>query len=168
VFDKLSITGEAALAGALEVSFSNNGFSPTAGMIFEILRADGGVFDGFTTTSLPTLDPDLTWNVIYSNFTVLLSVLNIPLGDYNQNGFVDAADYVVWRDTLGQMGIGLAADGNADGQIDAGDYDVWRGNFGKPAIGAGAAVGWASNVVAEPVSITLWLFALPLLRRRTV
>jgi T5SS/PEP-CTERM-associated repeat protein len=175
VFDKLSITGEAALAGALDVSFSNNGFSPTAGMIFEILRADGGVFDSFTTTSLPTLDPDLTWNVIYSNFTVLLSVLNIPLGDYNQNGFVDAADYVVWRDTLGQMGMGLAADGNHNGSIDAGDFDVWRGNFGKPAVGSGTAANFppdespgAEFAVPEPVSITLWLFALPLLRRRPV
>jgi T5SS/PEP-CTERM-associated repeat protein len=168
VFDKLSISGEAALAGALELSFSNNGFSPTAGMIFEILRADGGVFNSFSTVSLPALDPDLTWNVIYSNFTVLLSVMNIPVGDYNHNGFVDAADYVVWRDTLGQMGIGLAADGNHNGSVDAGDYDVWRANFGKPAIGAGAAAGRSSSVVPEPLSIALWLLALPLLRRRPV
>jgi T5SS/PEP-CTERM-associated repeat protein len=168
VFDKLNVTGEADLSGLLDVTFSNNGFSPTAGMIFEILRADGGVFNSFTTTSLPTLDPDLTWNVIYSNFAVLLSVLNIPLGDYNHNGFVDAADYAVWRDTLGQMGIGLAADGNHNGSVDAGDYEVWRGNFGKPAVGAGAAAGRSSSVVPEPPSITLWLFALLLLRRRPV
>ena len=115
VFDKLNITGEAALAGTLDVSYSNNGFSPAAGAIFEILHADGGVFDGFTSMSLPALDPGLTWNVIYSNFAVLLNVLSIPPGDYNQNGFVDAADYVVWRDTLGQMGAGLAADGNNNG-----------------------------------------------------
>ncbi len=124
LFDKLNITGEADLAGTLDVSYSNNGFSPAAGAIFEILHADGGVFDGFTSTSLPALDPGLTWNVIYSNFAVLLNVLSIPLGDYNQNGFVDAADYVVWRNTLGQIGAGLAADGNNNGTIDAADYDL--------------------------------------------
>ena len=33
-------------------------------------------------------------------------------GDYNANGVVDAADYTVWRDSLGQTGMGLAADGD--------------------------------------------------------
>ena len=48
-------------------------------------------------------------------------------GDYNHDGIVDAADYIVWRNTLGQIGTGLAADGNNNGQIDTGDYDVWKG-----------------------------------------
>ena len=34
-------------------------------------------------------------------------------GDYNGNGVVDAADYTIWRDTLGQMGADLPADGDA-------------------------------------------------------
>ena len=47
---------------------------------------------------------------------------SIPLppltGDYNNNGVVDAADYVLWRktDTGGQQG-----------------YDDWRANFGRMA-----------------------------------
>ena len=32
-------------------------------------------------------------------------------GDYNGNGIVDADDYTVWRDTFGQIGSGLDADG---------------------------------------------------------
>jgi hypothetical protein len=60
------------------------------------------------------------------------------LGDYNRNGTVDAADYTVWRDTLGRMGAGLAADGNGSGTIDAGDYDVWKLHFGEIA-GSGSA-----------------------------
>ena len=31
------------------------------------------------------------------------------VGDYNDDGTVDAADYTVWRDSLGQTGSGLAA-----------------------------------------------------------
>ena len=45
-------------------------------------------------------------------------------GDYNLNGVVDAADYVVWRQTLGQRGVGLAADGNNNNGVDSGDFDI--------------------------------------------
>ena len=43
------------------------------------------------------------------------------------------ADYIVWRNTLNQVGSGLPADGNNNGSIDSGDYTVWRSNFGRPA-----------------------------------
>ncbi len=53
-------------------------------------------------------------------------------GDYNNNGFVDAADYVVWRKTLGQgvLNPGDGADGDESLTIDDGDYDFWRARFG--------------------------------------
>ena len=61
----------------------------------------------------------------------LLKIVDVRIpGDYNGNGTVDAADYTVWRDTLGQIGPSLTADGNANHQIDAGDYQVWKENFG--------------------------------------
>ena len=47
-------------------------------------------------------------------------------GDYNNNGVVDAADYVVWRDGLGTT-------------FTQADYDVWRANFG--ATGGGGSAG---------------------------
>src|SRR5689334_10397440 len=49
--------------------------------------------------------------------------LVMPTGDYNGNHSVDAADYVTWRKSLGQIGQsgpGLKADGNLNNQIDAG------------------------------------------------
>jgi hypothetical protein len=52
-------------------------------------------------------------------------------GDYSDNGVVDAADYVIWRKSVG--GSNLAADGNRDGIIDSADYDVWRTHFGRTA-----------------------------------
>jgi PEP-CTERM motif len=55
------------------------------------------------------------------------------LGDYNQNGTVDAADYVIWRKTLGSS-EDFRANGNNEGDsedfIDGADYDVWAENFG--------------------------------------
>jgi len=73
-------------------------------------------------------------------------------GDYNRDGSVDAADYVVWRVTFGQSREGLAADG--DGEIDAGDYTVWTTNFGADC-STGAGAGLAA--IPEPVGSLLLL-----------
>lgn len=66
------------------------------------------------------------------------------LGDYNRDGSVNAADYIVLRKSMGQS-VGLAgtgADGNHNGIVDPGDYDLWRANLGAvmPGSGTGATV----------------------------
>jgi beta-glucanase (GH16 family) len=61
-------------------------------------------------------------------------------GDYNDDGRVDAADYVIWRKTDGSEGIDLAADGSGNGTVNQADYLVWRQNFAQAAAGASAAV----------------------------
>jgi hypothetical protein len=66
-------------------------------------------------------------------------------GDYNHNGLVDAADYAIWRDTLGASSI-LAADGNGDGVVDSQDYTVWRTTFGNSR----RAASTVPNTVPEP------------------
>ncbi|QDU89784.1 Rhamnogalacturonan endolyase YesW precursor [Pirellulimonas nuda] len=53
-------------------------------------------------------------------------------GDYNNDGSVDAADYTVWRDSLGSVG-NPPADGYHNGVVDQSDYGVWRENFGAVA-----------------------------------
>jgi arabinogalactan endo-1,4-beta-galactosidase len=73
-------------------------------------------------------------------------------GDYNGDGTVNAADYTVWRDALGQEGWDQIADGDADGRVDIGDYHVWKRNFGRifdPRGGAGALA------VPEPLGFLL-------------
>jgi hypothetical protein len=77
-------------------------------------------------------------------------------GDYNHNGVVDAADYTVWRDTLGRAVPRYSgADGNGSGVIDAGDNALWKEHFG-----AGKTVGAASSVfssnVPEPSSAVIF------------
>jgi len=75
-------------------------------------------------------------------------------GDYNSDGMVDAADFTVWRDSLGQSGSGLEADGNEDGVIGQDDYDVWRTNFGNTAA---SGSGIEPQGVPEPVSVLMVL-----------
>jgi exopolysaccharide biosynthesis protein len=84
-----------------------------------------------------------------------LAVFALPNGDYNQNGTLDAPDYVVWRKSVG-------------GQL---AFDAWRSSFGNAA-GSGSSFSTESDV-PEPASITIAIFvcgflALPILlpRRR--
>ena len=81
-------------------------------------------------------------------------------GDYNGDGTVNAADYTVWRNTLGQIGTDLAADGNGDNMITQLDYEVWKMHFGEIAgngFTAPDASGRLSAGVPEPS--TWWLVA---------
>ncbi|HEX2475277.1 MAG TPA: PEP-CTERM sorting domain-containing protein [Lacipirellulaceae bacterium] len=80
------------------------------------------------------------------------------LGDYNGNGAVDAADYVIWRKNNGLMGGATPSqgDGTGDGNVTVDDYNFWRTNFGN---GAGAGSMVATNAphqaVPEPSSLLL-------------
>jgi len=59
---------------------------------------------------------------------------NIFGGDYNKNGFVDAADYSIWRDTLGST-TNLRADGDKNNIIEEADYEFWKARFGRQVKG---------------------------------
>jgi hypothetical protein len=83
-------------------------------------------------------------------------------GDYNHNGIVDAADYTVWRDSLGQSVYpGTGADGDDNGIIDQNDYMVWMANFGHSSPGAGG--GATAATVPEPTTGALLLLGLTIL-----
>ncbi len=73
-------------------------------------------------------------------------------GDYNQNGVVDIADYVVWRHNLGSA-IALPNEGSGvtPGSVTAEDYSYWRSRFGATS-GSGSVIGGA---VPEPSTWTL-------------
>jgi hypothetical protein len=113
-------------------------------MSFDII--DWGSLSGtFAAVTLPTLSSGLTWNTSQLYDTGILSVgLS---GDYNQNGVVDAADYVVWRNNLGST-TNLTADGDVNGIVDSGDYNYWRARFGNTA----GATSSSTAAVPEPMT----------------
>ena len=88
-------------------------------------------------------------------------------GDYNSNGIVDAADYVVWRRNVG--GTTLAnRDSQSSGPVGAADYEAWRSRLGQ-RVGGGAT--GLSNVssVPEPggcLGTAIYFSFAALLRRR--
>jgi hypothetical protein len=69
-----------------------------------------------------------------------VAVPTLP-GDFNNDGSVDAGDYVVWRKGFGTM-------------YSLNDYQTWRANFGATLDGDGA--GFGGSAVPEP-GVGLWL-----------
>jgi hypothetical protein len=77
-----------------------------------------------------------------------------PAGDFNHDGTMNAADYVMWRKQSGTSGPD--ADANGDTVVDAADYGVWRsgnGNTNFPEAGFGDIVNdLYANIFALAVS----------------
>jgi beta-glucanase (GH16 family) len=91
-------------------------------------------------------------------------------GDYNGDGDVDSADYVAWRKSTGQTGIGLSADGSGNGSIGHEDYEIWRQNFESSILGAAATTAVIS--IPEPtiratLAVSLMIFCTQRLRYST-
>ncbi len=72
------------------------------------------------------------------------------VGDYNNDGVVNLADYTVWRNNLG--GSSLPNEGATPGIVDQQDYDVWKSNFGQSA-----AASLGSSQVPEPSTLLILL-----------
>ena len=102
-----------------------------------------------------------TINLHLAGQLVATSTFATPLpGDYNQNGVVDAADYVVWRKKSGS-GISLPNDDTPG--VGPDDYTRWRAHFGQTRSGSGFGSGLAAgSSVPEPSSLGLLVVVLNL------
>ncbi|HEX2475695.1 MAG TPA: hypothetical protein VHK01_13170 [Lacipirellulaceae bacterium] len=86
-------------------------------------------------------------------FLLDASALSGIPGDFNRDGTVDAADYVVWRKSPSNFGG------------DPGGYNTWRANFGA-TLGNGVGGSVSHNAVPEGSSLVpLTLTSTALLRR---
>jgi hypothetical protein len=93
-----------------------------------------------------------TNQVFDKNFGVTIAAPPGLTGDYNNNGGVDTADYVVWRKNLNQS-VTLPND-STPGTVVQADYDVWRANFGNTS-GSGASAVLSTDAAApaaEPIA----------------
>jgi hypothetical protein len=81
---------------------------------------------------------------------VFLRMLGATPGDYNGDGAVDAADYVVWRKDP-------AAFGGPDG------FETWRSNFGNSSGGGSSVI--ADSTVPEPTNLAAVVIAASILGR---
>ncbi len=158
VWNDTLFVNDQAIAGATIIDDLNGNNMTGLGTIIDTngdgladspINGNGFSLDQLEITNLPAAGSDgfpivYAAGIVGSKTAVFRLVAPESLdGDYNADGVVDAADYTVWRDTLGSELL-LAADGNENNVIDAGDYDIWVSNYGT-------SVGSAtSTAVPEP------------------
>jgi fibronectin-binding autotransporter adhesin len=151
-FAQLLVSGNAALAGALEITLTN-GFSPTAGQSFDIL--DWGSLSGtFSSLNLPALSNAATWDTSQLYTTGALSVVNAITysADFDEDGDVDSADLAQWQ---GDFSANALSDADNDGDSDGDDFLQWQRQLGSPAPATPNA-----NSAPEPGSVSLAMIAL--------
>ena len=151
------------VAGWEEASLTANNLTelkPTSGLLTLTPGTGFSLGNAFATAGATQ---DLTigflqaGNELFTDGTVVYGAFTAPpnpgagglTGDYNNNGTVDAADYVLWRN-----GGPLMNDSTPAG-VGPEDYGVWRANFGRTA-GPGSA---AATAVPEPSSVLLLCMA---------
>jgi T5SS/PEP-CTERM-associated repeat protein len=170
----IDVAGKGDLDGSLIDIDLMSGFTPTAGATFDLIDAAMG----FGSTGTGTTENVGTGK----NFTLLAEDVGVfslafvasgggeilratflgaagVLGDYNNNGIVDGADYVLWRN-----GGPLANDPTPG--VQAADYDFWRSRFGATS-GSGAGLG-QPGAVPEPTAVLLLLIGAAMSVRRSI
>jgi hypothetical protein len=171
--DAAVLSDSGQLAFLAELSDTANGVAAGKGLFFydpvsglQQIARTGDAIQGSTitnvyfngaTNSTTTVSPDTSLSGLNNAGRVAFSFTlangndgmaiwsNLP-GDFNNDGIVDAADYVVWRKT---------DSGNSQG------YTDWRENFGE---GMGAGRGSAGKSpsqtgVPEPATLVMLMFA---------
>ena len=86
---------------------------------------------------------------------VRASIVTLP-GDYDNDGKVDTADYIVWRKNQGTTNMLL--NDPIGGTVGSAQFNQWRANFGRMAGSVGLSSGPAA--VPEPQSALLLVVAL--------
>jgi hypothetical protein len=147
--DSIRVDDHTILGGSLNI-VPLAGYSPAEGDNWPIINS--GTFSGqFSSVTAG-------YYVQQQGFNLMLFFGAAPppilAGDYNDDGVVDAADYVVWRKAI-TVGGTLANETASLGTIDQADFDAWRANFGAMA-GNGSQV---TPAVPEPSAGMLGLSA---------
>jgi hypothetical protein len=163
-YDRLLVSGHAALAGTLDVSLVS--FVPQLNDQFDILNwsTQSGTFG---MLDLPSLTTGLVWDIGQLYTDGVLEVVSGLAGDYNGNEEIDAADYTVWRDALTAASTSLAND-PTPGTVDESDFLYWRTHYGE-SLGSGSG---SAAAVPEPNTLAMLflgsLLSLAVRRRKVV
>jgi hypothetical protein len=140
--DRIAVTGSINLTAADSLDVTGAG-SGTSWLIGTYTGPLTGTFDNVTAP----------YTVTYTGGNI---TLNAPptglLGDFNNDGKVDAGDYVTWKKNEGTNNA-LVNDNGLGTPIGSNHYNLWRANFGQPP-GAGSG-GPSGTGVPEPASLGL-------------
>jgi hypothetical protein len=102
---------------------------------------DTGVDAVFTTLATAAT------NTQFRGIEFVSGSINPPTNnsDFDNDGDVDGADFLIWQANLGATGVPVGnkstGDANGDGNVNAADLTIWQAHFGlPPTVGAAGAV----------------------------
>ncbi len=153
MFDRVDAGHNSQIAGGVRFQFASEALADSFASEFTLdhffsfaVGLGGPPSTQFQALTYLAVSPgrvfDVTLNSDHS-FTLALQ------GDFDKNGSVDAADYVVWRKGLGTAYL-------------ASDYDKWQSNFAATYGPAGAALSAETGLatfVPEPCSLLVLVAA---------
>jgi hypothetical protein len=151
--------GGAALYPGWDVEFEEREWGVPLDAVWSEIEPFGPTFPNPTFNLILWTDQGLTDVTDVITYTLAMPPAGTA-GDYNDNGTVDAADYVVWRD-----GGPLQNESVTIGLVSSEDYDEWRANFGTIAL-SGSVNAQSGNTVPEP-AIACWFVACAAILLRT-
>ena len=136
--DTLSLWADPASIANLSVpTFTNSNFNFLSGL------SSLGIIS--YNTSKSNAGGYLDALIVSNSSTASIDVTGVSVaGDFNLNGVVDAADYLVWRKGLGTT-------------YSQSDYNVWRANFGRIVVSGSGST--AITTVPEPATLVLLMFS---------
>jgi hypothetical protein len=73
--------------------------------------------------------------------------------DFNSDGVVDGADFLIWQRGFGTGSTLGQGDANGSGTVDASDLAIWKGAFGGSSVAAAGSVPEPSSAVLAAVFI---------------
>jgi hypothetical protein len=157
---------------AREIAFDSNGNlyvgqyngSPNTNAAIDVIAGLAALAPGAIAANSSVDWYDTTVTSPFTGLAVAASISTaLQPGDFNSDGDVDGADFVVWQSNFPGTGKNLATgDADGDGDCDGADFIIWQTNYPFPA-------SPGTSPVPEPGTWLLMALSLPalaLLRRK--
>jgi hypothetical protein len=151
VYDTATIEGWPSQTTGRSIFLNNLSADPNVGMSWTKAGTAADTLGSVNAAQLSEMTVDHPGGDVGSPGYAPGSVATSLLGDYNGNFVIDAADYTVWRNSLG--GGSLLNDATP-GTVDVADYNYWKMHFGQSGAGSGEI-----SAVPEPTGMALLFVA---------